>query len=46
MICTYAKKDKLIYIGKGADGSIVSDLLTVVGIVGKSSTDVEVPKFT
>ncbi|MBT3214712.1 MAG: ABC transporter permease [Deltaproteobacteria bacterium] len=33
--------DELIFIGQGADGSIANDLFTVVGIVGKSSTDAE-----
>ena len=38
--------DELIFIGQGADGSIANDLFTVVGIVGKSSTDAEARGFT
>jgi hypothetical protein len=46
LLCYYEKKHKLIFIGQGMDGSIANDLFTVVGIVGKSLTDVEVPGFT
>jgi hypothetical protein len=40
------KSKKLIFIGKGVDGSIANDFHTVVDIVGKGSTDMEVPGFT
>ena len=42
LIYAYKKKDKLILIGKGANGSIVNDLFTAAGIIGRTSTDVEV----
>jgi len=46
LLCYYEKKHKLIFIGQGVDGSIVNYFHVVVGIFGKSSTDVEVPVFT
>jgi hypothetical protein len=46
LLCYYEKKHKLIFIGQGVDGSIANYFHAVVGIVGKSSTDLEVPVFT